>query len=76
MASRTIKSLHKSGRVSRSKVRAAFREIRSRILKRGKRAKGSSSESAQLDGKQSVLKFRAEKWFSGPDAAMVIPKKR
>jgi phage shock protein A len=76
VASRTIKSLHKSGRVSRSKARAAFEEIRSKILKRKRSAKASNPRATHLEGKGSVLKFRAEKWFRDADAVVLIPKKR
>jgi hypothetical protein len=74
VANRIIKSLHKSGRISRSKARAVFKEIRSKLAKAKRPSSGSAHQ--RLNSTRSVLKFRAEKWFSDPEATVVIAKKR
>jgi hypothetical protein len=74
VADRIIKSLHKSGRVSRSKARAVFKKIRSKLVKAKRPSSGSAHQ--RLNGNRGVLKFRAEKWFSDPKAAVVMAKKR
>jgi hypothetical protein len=73
---RTIKSLNKSGRVSRSRARAAVKEIRLNALKARKSTKSAKAGTRQLaDGKYNVVKFRAEKWLHDPGATIVVPKK-